>query len=282
MFASMFDRFGNQIVDMYDMSAFDANLEPAKNALLNPNACVYVGHYSFGMHEWLARSCCYMAIMRKPLDRIISLYYYNIQFRENLRRDAQIAGQSIPDFFKSHNVADMYEDYMPWIEGEQTLSNFLDCNSHELDNGMVRRLSGIGISEEKCPEDALKIAKENIENYFSVVGVQERYPETVRLVQETFGWTWLNEYHVNKGMEKKSKQQKGYRLTNSMARRIKNMNKLDINLYQWVLNRFDKQVSSHDQPKVIQGKGRTDFENVPLWRSIGESPIRRALEQVVR
>lgn len=261
---------------MYDMSAFDTDPALAAAALKDSSACIYIGHFPFGLHEWLSRPSCYMAVVRKPLDRILSLYYYTIQFRETLRQHSKESGQSITDLFRTGNIADMYEEFIPWIEGEQTLANFLDCHSSELDNGMVRRFSGIGLHTNPCPSEALDLAKENIEKYFSVVGVQERYEDTIRLLRMTFSWAWLTEYRVNTGSEKEQKKRKGYKLTANMKRRIKEVNRLDTDLYEWVVRRFEKHLEAPAAAIVVPGNGRTDYEKVNLWRSIGSSPIRKA------
>ena len=163
-------------------------------------------------------------------------------------------------------------DFLPWIKGEQTLARFLRCKSPELDNGMVRRFSGIGLDTYPCPREALDTAKDNIENYFSMVGIQERFEDTVEMARATFG-VHLSEFHVNKGVHK---QQKGQKVNLDSKRRIKEMNRMDTELYNWIYERFDKKLANPAPPVIVQGGGRTDFENVKLWRAIGNSPMRKA------
>ena len=272
MFASMAEQYGMQIADMYDMSAYYNEPAPVEAVLNDTDKHIYAGHFPFGLHEWLSRPSSYMAIVRKPLDRIISLYYYSIQYREHVLKTRKETGQSMQELFDNRIAADFYMDYLPWIKGEQTLARFLRCKSPELDNGMVRRFSGIGMDTYPCPREALDMAKDNIENYFSVVGIQERFEDTVQMARATFEVN-LSEFHVNKGVHKRDK---GHKVSLSLKRRIKEMNRLDTELYNWIFERFDKKLANPTPPVIVQGGGRTDFENVKLWRAIGNSPMRKA------
>ena len=116
------------------------------------------------------------------------------------------------------------------------------------------------------------MAKENIEKFYSVVGVQERYQDTVQMARSTFDVDIL-EYHVNKGVHKRDK---GHKVNLSLRRRIKEMNRMDTELFNWILESFDKKLANPAPPVIVPGGGRTDFENVKLWRAIGNSPMRKA------
>ena len=137
---------------------------------------------------------------------------------------------------------------------------------------MVRRFSGVGLDTYPCPRDALDMAKHNIETYFSVVGVQERYDDTVQLARATFEVN-LSEFHVNKGVQK---QQKAHKVNLAVKRRIKEMNRMDTELYDWILENFDRKLAKPTPPVIVPGGGRTDFDKVKLWRAIGNSPMRKS------
>ncbi len=271
MFASMCEHHGMQIADMYNMSEFHEDRTPVEAVLRDTGMRVYAGHFPFGLHQWLSRPSCYMAIVRKPLDRILSLYYYTIQYRDYILGVRKETGQTLQQLFDNRIISDFYVDFSPWIKGEQTLSRFLRCISPELDNGMVRRFSGIGMSPYPCPREALGLAKENIDNYFSVVGVQERYQDTVHMARTTFGENFT-EFNINRGTQK---NQEGQKPKIDMRRRIKEMNRMDTELYDWILDRFDNNLANPGAPIIVSGGGRTDFGEVKLWRAIGSSPMRK-------
>jgi hypothetical protein len=81
------------------------------------------------------------------------------------------------------------------------------------------------------------------------------------------------EYHVNKGTHK---QDKGQKVNLALKRRIKEMNRMDTELYNWILESFDKKLANPAPPVIVPGGGRTDFDKVKLWRAIGTSPMRKA------
>jgi hypothetical protein len=271
LFAAMCQYHGMKMADMYNISARDIDKAPIEELLSDQEKSVFAGHFPFGLHEWLSRPSCYMAIVRKPLDRIISLYYYSIQFRDITRNARKETGLSYQALFDNRTIPDFYVDFLPWIKGEQTQTKFLRCLSAELDNGMVRRFSGVGLHAKRCPKEALDKAKGNIEKYFSLVGVQERFQDTVHLASAMFGVNFT-EYHINKGVDKKNTEQK---LSLKMRQRINEMNRLDNDLYQWVVDRFDKNMLNPSKPIIIPGGSRTDYGEAKLWHAIGSSPKRQ-------
>ena len=273
MFASLSEYYGSRIADMYNISAYEAKQAPAEDFLKDPSMCIYAGHFPFGLHEWLARPSCYMAMVRNPVDRLVSLYQYSIQYRLHIRNMRETTGKSYKEVFADKDAADFYRDFLPWVKAPETFSGFLSSNSPEIDNGMVRRFSGYGLNPEPCPKEALEQAKDNIDQYYSVVGLLEQYAETVGMLRSAFGWN-LTEFHINKSTEQSRKSTK---LKSDARKRIKAKNPLDIALYDWLVKRFEKTSQSDATPIKVAGQNRTDYENVPLWHAIGSSPIRKSV-----
>jgi len=233
---------------MYDLSAYESNTSEVTSLLSDPQKSVYTGHFPFGLHEWLSRPCYYMAIVREPIDRISSLYLYSLQFRETIHQTMNQTGMSLSDLFKKRMVADFYIEFKPWIAGDESLAAFLRCESPELHNAMVRRFSGMSIDAGNPTKESLEIAKHNIEQYFSIVGIQERYQDTMQMVRDTFELN-VTEYRVNKGPAKSNKVLK---LNVGLKKRLKAMNKLDIELYQWLQKRFEAQLQTPVKAKLIE------------------------------
>ena len=273
LFASMCEYHGMKMADMYNMSAFYEEWDEVEAELKDADKCVYAGHFPFGLHEWLSRPSCYMAIVRKPADRIMSLYYYSIQYRDFIRHECKSRSCSPDELFENRVAADFYRDFMPWIKAAETLNGFLRCPSPELDNGMVRRFSGFGLQAEACPDSALELAMANIENYYTVVGMQERYQESIKMARLAFNVN-LTEFHINTGTDKRRSKQK---LDTNQRKRLKQLNKLDIKLYDWIAERFDSQLGKSVEPIVVAGGARDDYRQVKLWRAIGQSPQRQSI-----
>jgi hypothetical protein len=96
-----------------------------------------MGHMRFGIHALLPQPSTYFSVLREPVDRVISYYYYVLQSPENVLHSA-VSSQRIGlgDFVRSGMTP-------------------------ELNNGQTRRLASVGHSIEfgKCPEEILECAK---------------------------------------------------------------------------------------------------------------------------
>lgn len=203
MFAAFTSLWRTSIADLYNVSSRNADI--AAQALQNPGNILYCGHYSFGLHEWLSRPAFYASVLREPVSRIVSLYHYCQPMLRQYRALLQEADGDIEKLLANPKLSDYYFDFLPCLSGELSAENFFASPSAELDNGMVRRFSGYGLNPALCPESALAEAKLNIERYFSVVGLLERYPETLELMSRTFCLPTLNANHVNKNHPEASK-----------------------------------------------------------------------------
>lgn len=274
LFTAFCARFGKRIGDLYDVSPLDA--QEAARLIRAPNLSIYCGHFCFGLHEWFDRPTCYASVVRHPVERMISLYYYLNVYRRRIRRLAREKKVTPAELFGDGSVPDYYADFLPWLEGENRLETFLACPSAELENGMVRRFSGVGLAVGPCVADALERAQEVIETCFSIVGVFERFACTLERFKKTFGWPWLEAQPVN---ARPRLQPDVPAVTEKDKARIAEMNRLDMALYEWVMHRFDHRVRPGRTPVFVPGGKRSDFAQVPLWKAVGVSPWRKAAMQ---
>ncbi len=278
LFASMCEHYGLRMADLYNLSAEHRNLEEIERILLAPDNSVFAGHFPFGLHEWLEKPTVYVSIVRNPVDRIVSLYHYALRYRRGFRQHCQSHACSFQSLFDDRIAPDFFADFLPWIAGSSAMGEFLACQSPELDNGMVRRFSGLGLEPGRCPDAALDTAKRNIEHCVSVVGLQERYDETLLALRLALGIN-LTAFHINRGRRPASNV-----LNPVMKKRIEAANQLDIALYAWLEERFDQQLRDRAPAVGVPGGRRRDVENLGLWRAIGHSPLResaRALSPAV-
>lgn len=270
MFTAFTAHWGTHIADLYNVSPRNAPL--AQQALQDPAKALFCGHYAFGLHQWMTRPAYYASVLREPVARLESLYHYCLPILNVHRKRLQELGGDLARLAAQPRISDFYLDFGPWLTGEPTPEAFFASPSAELDNGMVRRFSGFGMNPAPCPASALAQAKQNIEASFSVVGLLERYPETLQLMAQTFGLPDLNAHHVNANKEKANKAP----LSEGILQKIRDMNQLDLALYDWVCARFDSQLAQPRPAVQLAGGGRTDVAAMPLWRAVGQSPLREA------
>ena len=107
----------------------------------------------------------YFTVLRHPVARVASLYHY-IQRSKGHPNHAQIANMTLKDFAQGRSEA--------W-------------------NEITRRLCGpkVGPLHDRCAADkdfAVGQAKRHLYDDFSVVGLQECYPESVALIASALPW----------------------------------------------------------------------------------------------
>lgn len=95
----------------------------------------------------------------------------------------------------------------------------------KIENEQTKRIAGVSL-DEKCTKKTLTQAKSNIRKYFSVVGLNERFDETILVLEKKFGWKL--EYITHPPILEVEMVEKG--------------NKYDVELYSYAKKRFEKEV----------------------------------------
>lgn len=121
------------------------------------------GHFIQGVHELLQQRSTYITLLRHPLERLISHYYYqrcNPQYRM-LYRKAQT--MSFRDFVLGHMVRNHW------------------------DNFQTRLISGVLNAD--CEKDKmLQRALCNLKDHYLLAGTTELFDESILLLQQLLGW----------------------------------------------------------------------------------------------
>lgn len=181
------------------------------------------GHMDFGIHENIGQEYKYVTIIRDPIERVISQYYYVKRLSKNYLHDQA---------FKENNFS---------------LAEYVESGlSTELNNGQVRILIGAGgfhkklytkyeIPFGKCERWMLEEAKLNIEKHFVFCGLQEYFDESLVLMKKELGWKW-NIGYVSQNIT--HRRRKASELDDKTLKIIRDANALDIELYEWVKTKF--------------------------------------------
>jgi len=178
---------------------------------------IIAGHFNYGIHAPHFSDYVYFTLLREPVDRVASFYYYR-------KRSPQES------------------DYRFINDNDVSLERYVSCGkAKETDNGMVRRISGAGMKPRfgSCTPELLERAKANIERDFAVVGLQERFPESLALLRRTFGWPEAVYDDVNVTPDRPARDD----LAPDALALIERFNALDRELYLWAAARFERELA---------------------------------------
>jgi hypothetical protein len=133
---------------------------------------VFTGHMPFGLHNHLSRPSTYMTVMRDPVERVISEYYFARTYVLHPRH-RKVRQLSLEEYARStlyHNIQTKL------LAGQDSLYDFL---------------AG------ECDADTLRIARQNLAEHFALIGLTERFDETLALAKTIFGWRVRNYANFN-------------------------------------------------------------------------------------
>ncbi len=202
---------GRQCLFIYSHSPeFLASLQPRL-----PAARAVYGHVSFGIHEILGIQGRYVAFLRDPVRRVIS--FFNHQAR---KRDSEFYHR---------------------IRNGLTLREMLRSGiCHQVNNHMVRIISGHEGVEPVDDEAVLRQALSNIERHFEMVGLVERLPASVALLGARLGF---RRQHRIPRRNVNLRPRAGHVDEDTLAE-IRAYNRLDRMLYAHVQQWFQEEVRS--------------------------------------
>ena len=180
--------------------------------------CV-LGHLPFGIHEFLPPGFEYITMLRNPVERIISDYYYI------LRRPTHRLYQAIQS---------------RQISLEQYVTSGLDPR---LDNGQVRYLCGMrevdGVFVDGAlTERALEAAKRNLEERIKTFGITERFDESVLLFRRAMGWR--NVFYESENVTRGRPKIAG--LPSDVVKTMEEQLSYDMELYHFAANLFERRL----------------------------------------
>lgn len=189
------------------------------------------GHFYYGIHEFLPQGATYITMLREPVARFLSAYYF-LQ-----RRPLHPMHRKV----KSEKIG--VEDFIRLTPHRQNLQCSL--------------IAGIK-SNGKCEEQTLEIAKENLAKTFSVVGLSERFEESLMLMAATFDWKVP--FYENRKVSKTRPQ-----VGSTAIDLIKEHNRLDLDLYEFGRKLFEASLAKKEE---AVREGLAAFRTLPKPTSV--------------
>ena len=177
------------------------------------------GHIPFGFHKFLCRPSAYFTILRDPIERVVSDYYHLLRSSEHIfYREVTSKNMSLSDYVRSGI-------------------------NQTLDNGQCRLLSGVlNAGYGQCTTEILDVAKANLREQFRVVGLAERFDETLILLKRAFGWRAPYYNAVNVAENKP----RTYEIPADTLKVLEEYNELDLELYRYGQELFERLLDQQD------------------------------------
>jgi len=170
-----------------------------------PDGGAVYGHLYFGVHEALGISARYVTVIRHPVDRVVSFY----------RQQAR----------------DANSDYFDTIAKGMTIADLLHSGCHQVNNHMVRIISGYKGDGHVDDWSVLKEAVANLA-HFEVVGLTERMNESVAWLAQRLGWpTCPTVPRLNVSTNVST-------VDDATRAEIRRFNRLDLELYELVRSQW--------------------------------------------
>jgi hypothetical protein len=215
---------------------------------------VFQGHMPFGVHRLLPQSATYLTVLRDPIDRGISEYYYALSrvVHPEHRKMKQL---SFEEYIKATPYANVQTKL---IAGQDPGYDFLGGD---------------------CTAATLAQAKENLAKHFSLVGLTERFEETLALAKIIFGWQVRNyaSFNVTKGRPRKDDVPAEIRAA------IGEQYRYDVELYDYAKGLFEENLARHadrvrvELTTIEQAKAQATSES---YYFRGASAARKAISRL--
>ncbi len=171
------------------------------------------GHQHFGLHQWLRPGARYFTMLRHPVDRCISHYFFV------LRR---------PDHYLHQRVMRQRLSLYDYVANATT---------KELDNDQVRWLNDDGHRATPFGEvtrEMFEVAKRRLTEGIEVFGLSERFDESVRMIADALGWG-----HVEYSSANVTSNRPGQDEVELRARdKICECNRFDLELHEYACELF--------------------------------------------
>ena len=209
-----------------------------KEKLKTGNPGLIRGHFEWGWHVFLSRPFIYITLLREPVARVISEYFYILGKTDHPLFD-QVSAKNI-------SIADFVKNFLP-----------PNLQTRKISGLTFAKNSGIPQDLEINADNMLKIAKENLDKYFAIVGLTEKFDETLILLKRELRWDWP--FYTRQNVTRKKVAREN--MPASTIEIIKEHNQLDVELYEYTRQLFNEK---------IRQQGKSFFKEVEKFKKLNK------------
>jgi len=168
------------------------------------------GHIQYGLHEHVSEEVRYFTMMRDPVKRVISLFYYIKLWND----DKSVSSISLAEYIESGH-------------------------SSYVRNDQAKRIAGVGERTHLSEAETLEKAKVNLFQHITAFGLTERYDESLVLLRNKLAWA-KSPFYIR---GKTNRERPSIRnISPDIIHKIEKQNAIDIELYGYAKERFGGQI----------------------------------------
>ncbi|WP_164929312.1 sulfotransferase family 2 domain-containing protein [Gloeobacter violaceus] len=217
--------YGEADILEFDLAAIN-DAEGAARARQTARAarrCSFIrGHFPMGLrlHESIARPCTYVTWLRDPLERMISEYHFIVRYPPH------------PAHEPVHRYKMTLKDYLlsEWAAGtDNYMTRFLCSQAPDAQD-----------ADWACSQAMLAGARANLDRFFPVVALMERFDESLLLLQSHFGWRLPLYVKENVTRDRPTLAD----LPGPTLQILQDLNRYDLSLYAHARGRFAGQLGA--------------------------------------
>jgi hypothetical protein len=176
---------------------------------------IFKGHMPFGLHTILPQPATYFAVFRDPISRVISAFYFMRNYTLH------------PQYWKFRRLNWQLEDFV---------------RNSRRDNVQTKMVAGAPY-EEPCTLEIFEQAKQNLRQHFSVVGLSERFEESLALMKIRYHWK-LESYHSFNITPRRPRKRE---VPKAILDLIAEKNSFDLALYQLASELFEQSANQNSE-----------------------------------
>jgi hypothetical protein len=205
----------SRVVNVYpNFGISTAELPDLPAAIRQRVECVQ-GHFDYGLHRILGRPFRYATFLRHPVEQARSRYHHARSSR----------------FHPLHHLARECD----------SLEEFVRISP---DNYQTRTLAGVepipGRGHPTLTEQHLEQVKQNVERHFALVGITERFDESLVLARRSLGLERI--HYVNRNVRRRPGRDPS--LSGSPRQVVEDHSRLDLKLYDWARGRHEEAIEA--------------------------------------
>lgn len=189
--------------------------------------CVLGAHIPMGLHTMFDRPAKYLTIVRHPVDRVISSFYFTLLVATHVPSSRYIQGMTLEQYLDSGIGLDPFDQQVRMLSGCPDLDVPLDPDGQPISAPPVERRH-------------LEMAKRNIEDHFVAASPLEEITGMLLFLRRLYGWNLRDILYQIRNVTPGRPSLNAVPI--ATRRRLEDYNRFDIELYDWVKARFAKQI----------------------------------------